>query len=166
MKKVHHDLGEEEVKELMGRVWNTVHECVDCGKWVANLSKHRRKGCKGGRVDQPPPTRQEREERVPPAFQRGFPLMKQEFGDYMKLTYPKESTRTQYLNRMNNIMTWWETSIPGFKADSLLYCLDLEVPCPSISDLIKDIASDSMKSTTKKAYKAFTQFLAKKTETT
>ena len=67
-------------------------------------------------------------------------------------------TASQYFNKMNAVATFWESSVPNFKVDKLLFPLETSTLVPSVLRYIEG-AEDSDAIVAMKAYKNFVAYL-------
>ena len=132
LQKKHQELTEEQFLAEKKKIKSVQFECNKCG-WVgSNVSKHRPK-CPGEKAKQ-----QQDEKAIidaPTMFHpQGLHLLKQ-FDTYIPKTGLRESTQKLYRRELKLILKFFEETIHGFKADSLLFPLENHVMFPSLTGL-------------------------------
>ena len=140
----------EERKRAVEGLTQVKFECPSCGKVVSNLQRHKQ-FCKP-RVT-PLPVPDIITEEAPSLFHPGGLNLLAAWDKWIKRQNLKEdSTAVLYRRKLVEIITFWETDIAGFKADSLLFPLENRVMFPAITGYVESSDTPGSKLTAVKTY--------------
>ena len=151
-----HPMPAEEAGRLILEIPTVRKECRKCGRWLTNLKKHSKK-CAGQMNVPNEAVPASNQADVPKDFGTGGQVIMPRFKAYLQKRLAKR-TASQYFNKMNAVATFWESSVPNFKVDKLLFPLETSTLVPSVLRYIEG-AEDSDAIVAMKAYKNFVAYL-------
>ena len=160
-----HFMDVNQVKKI--QIPNTVKQCSWCGVMQKNLTTHKRhckkflefesiKKMKSAETENEPTL-----SLLPPKKKVKGPVeFIKLFTNYMKSNGPKTSkVKKRYINKVQDILMYWEAKIVGFFSSNLLHPLQTQAVLPNVSDFLKTVKSEFIRFEAAKAYKHLCLFV-------
>ena len=160
-----HFMDVNQVKQI--QIPNTVKQCSWCGVMQKNLTTHKRhckkflefesiKKMKSAETENEPTL-----SLLPPKKKVKGPVeFIKLFTNYMKSNGPKTSkVKKRYINKVQDILMYWEAKIVGFFSSNLLHPLQTQAVLPNVSDFLKTVKSEFIRFEAAKAYKHLCLFV-------
>ena len=165
--KTVHKLSPVDIETLKLQLNNVQTPCPSCGQLISNskLSAHKRvcKGMKGAPMAQPEPATAPV---APSAFETQGKLFLPKFHSYLNTHVKSEGTRRQYMAKGEKLVYFFESTVPGFLMDRLLFVADTGFDLfPSLdSYLTSSEFTDADKRVAILSYKHMSRFLVSEFE--